>query len=126
MSFSVEKKDNYARVSIEAEKFDTQIAPSVKAQFVMLNNEGFKNIIIDLDLCRYCDSSGLSAVLIAHRICLNSGGICVICRPRTAVSKLIEISQLDSVLNVVPALDEAIQLIILNKVENEAKKEKKK
>ena len=61
--------------------------------------------------CRYCDSSGLSAILVANRLCKNANGVFVLSGLQTAVERLITISQLDTVLNITKTVDEAIAII---------------
>lgn len=67
---------------------------------------------MDLSNCRYCDSSGLSAILVANRLCKNANGIFVLCGLQTAVERLVTISQLDSVLNITTTVEKAEELII--------------
>ena len=99
-SFEVVKINDYTLITILKEKLDTHIAPSVKSELVMISGSGEKNIILDLSHCRYCDSSGLSAILIANRLCKNAKGTFVLTGLQTAVERLISISQLDTVLNI--------------------------
>ena len=119
MNFEIEKKDNYAVVKVKVEKLDSQISPSLKSELVVLNADEFTNIIIDLTDTRYCDSSGLSAILVANRLCKNSGGSFVLCGLQRSVSKLISISQLDTILNITPTLEEAIDLLALESIEKD-------
>jgi anti-anti-sigma factor len=117
MNFEIDKKDNYAVVKVKVEKLDSQISPSLKSELVVLNADEFKNIIIDLEETRYCDSSGLSAILVANRLCKNSGGSFVLCGLQRSVAKLISISQLDTILNITPTLAEAVDLLALESIE---------
>jgi anti-anti-sigma factor len=71
---------------------------------------GEKNLILDLSTCRYCDSSGLSAILVANRLCKNASGTFVLTGLQPAVERLITISQLDTVLNITFSLDKAIEM----------------
>lgn len=119
MNFEIEKKDNYAVVKVKAEKLDSQISPSLKSELVVLNADEFKNIIIDLSDTRYCDSSGLSAILVANRLCKNSNGSFVLCGLQRSVSKLISISQLDTILNITPTFEEAVDLLALESIEKD-------
>ncbi len=119
MNFEIDKKDNYAVVKVNAEKLDSQISPSLKSELVVLNADEFSNIIIDLTETRYCDSSGLSAILVANRLCKNSGGTFVLCGLQRSVSKLISISQLDTILNITPTLDEAVDFLALESIEKD-------
>ncbi len=123
MSHSIAKEEKYTLVTIEAEKLDTQVAPGLKTDLVVLKSEGVKNIIIDLSNTRYCDSSGLSAILIANRLCKESGGTFVICGVQDPVMKLISISQLDSILNITPTAQEAIDFIFMDEIEKDLNQE---
>lgn len=119
MNFEIDKKDNYAVVKVKVEKLDSQISPALKSELVVLNADEFSNIIIDLTDTRYCDSSGLSAILVANRLCKNSGGTFVLCGLQRSVSKLISISQLDTILNITPTLEEAVDLLALESIEKD-------
>jgi anti-sigma B factor antagonist len=119
MNFEIDKKDNYAVVSVKVEKLDSQVSPSFKSELVVLNADEFNNIIIDLSDTRYCDSSGLSTILVANRLCKNSGGSFVLCGLQRSVSKLISISQLDTILNITPTLAEAVDLLAMESIEKD-------
>ena len=83
----------------------------MKTELVLLNTDGVQNVIIDLSLTRYCDSSGLSAILVANRLCKNAGGILVITGLQEPVKNLISISQLDSILNIADTLEDSIEML---------------
>ena len=110
MSFEIEKTEKYTIIRLQAEKLDSNLAPSLKSELVVLNTDGVKSIIIDLSQTRYCDSSGLSAILVANRLCKNSNGIFVLTGLQEPVKKLISISQLDTILNITPTLADAIEM----------------
>ncbi len=117
MKFEIEQKEKVTVVKSKVEKLDALHAPELKGEFVLQNKNGNKNIILDLSETRYCDSSGLSAVLVANRLCRESEGVFVLCGLQDAVSKLITISQLDSVLKIVPTANEAVDLVYMEEVE---------
>jgi len=112
MEFKIEKKNNYTLIQVLEEKLDTHIAPSLKSELVLISGNGEKNIILDLSKCKYCDSSGLSAILVANRLCKNANGIFVLTGLNDAVERLITISQLDTVLNITSSIEEGEKLII--------------
>ncbi len=111
MEFKIEKQDNYTLIQVLEEKLDTHIAPTLKSELVLVSGNGEKNIILDLSKCRYCDSSGLSAILVANRLCKNASGSFVLTGLNDAVERLITISQLDTVLNITKSVNEGISLI---------------
>ena len=78
---------------------------------MLVSGNGEKNIILDLSNARYCDSSGLSAILVANRLCKNANGTFVLTGLNDAVERLITISQLDTVLNITKDVDEAVEMI---------------
>ncbi|MDR0941191.1 MAG: STAS domain-containing protein [Bacteroidales bacterium] len=107
MSSKITKTDSYTIVEILSNKIDAQIAPTIKAELTEIAATNEKNIILDLSNCGYCDSSGLSAILLANRLCKNAGGTCVLCGLQHTVERLLAISQLDSILIVAPDLKRA-------------------
>jgi anti-anti-sigma factor len=123
-NFTVDKQERYTLVSVHVEKLDSRVSPALKSELVLVNSGGEKNIIMNLEECRYCDSSGLSAVLIGNRICNENSGTFVLSGLQESVQKLISISQLDTVLTIAPTLDEAIQLVYLDDLEKDINKDK--
>lgn len=123
MNVSLERKDKYAIVKVHEAKLTSGIAPELKAEIVMLHHEDFRNIILDLGDVHYCDSSGLSAILVGYRLCRDANGIYLLTGVQDHVRKLISISQLDSMLQIVPTINEAVDLIYMSEVEKQLHKE---
>ncbi len=111
MEITKEKKGNHTLLTINTEKLDSTLSPNLKAEFVMLNKEGEKNILVDLAGVKYCDSSGLSALLVGNRLCNELEGKFVINSMQEMVKKLIVISQLDKILNITENLNEGEELM---------------
>ena len=111
MEFKIEKLENYTLIQVLEEKLDTHIAPSLKSELVLISGNGEKNIILDLSKCRYCDSSGLSAILVANRLCKYANGMFILTGLNDAVERLVTISQLDTVLNISNSIEEAVTLV---------------
>lgn len=107
MNFSKEEKEDYTIVTSNVEKLDSTNAPELKSELVLINKNSVNNIVLDMSNSRYCDSSGLSAILIGNRLCKDSGGKFVLSGLQPNVMKLVEISQLNSVLNIEDSLSAA-------------------
>lgn len=107
MNFEVKEHDKYVHIRCKVEKLDTNHAPELKSLLVFHNKNGVKNIVIDLSDSRYCDSSGLSALLVANRLCKNASGTFILTGLQEPVQKLIHISQLHTVLVIVPSVADA-------------------
>jgi anti-anti-sigma factor len=119
MNFQIDKKEKYTHVKVLIEKLDNNVSPNLKSELVVLTSEGVKNIVMDLTAVRYCDSSGLSAILVANRLCKNANGSFVLCSIQEAVKKLISISQLDSILKITNTAEEAVNYIVMEEVDRE-------
>ncbi|MDH5383025.1 MAG: anti-anti-sigma factor, partial [Cyclobacteriaceae bacterium] len=63
--------------------------------------------------------SGLSAMLVGNRILQEDNGLFILANLSEHTSKLIKISQLDSVLNILPTVEEAIDAIFMHEIEND-------
>ena len=121
MHFTIEKNDKYVVVKLHEQKLNTLIAAELKSELLLLNTQGFNNIILDLSESIYCDSSGLSAILVGNRLCRNSNGSFVITGLSSTVLKLVQISQLDKVLNITSSLNEAIDYVLMDEMERNVK-----
>ena len=123
MAIQIEKKEKCVIVTPNVDKLDSSISPSLKSELIMANADGSKNIILNMHHVKYCDSSGLSAVLIGNRICRNSHGTFVLCALQSEVARLITISQLDRIISITPTISEAEDLIIMDEVGRETEEE---
>ncbi len=119
MKYSVDKQEHYTVFSLEEASLNSTIAPDLKSEFVILSNEGIKNLIFDLSAVKYVDSSGLSAILTADRIWKKLGSFILTGLEHPDVRKLIEISRLNSVLTIIPTVSESIDFIFMEEIERE-------
>ena len=125
MKFSIDKHEKYVLIKLNESKLNSLISPQLKSEFILINTEGLRNIILDLSAVKYSDSSGLSSLLVGHRLCKNSEGSFIITGLNENITRLITISQLENVLSIVPTVEEAIDLIFMEEIEKELKKEAK-
>ncbi len=110
-------EERYTLLTLLDENLNSAFAPQVKSEFVLLNTSGARNIIVNLQHVKYIDSSGLSAILTANRGCEEAGGVLVLCHLTEHVEKLITITRLDEVLNIIPTEREAIEQVIMADIE---------
>lgn len=123
MKFTVDKHEKYVLITLVEPKLNSLISPQLKSELILSNTEGQRNIILDISSVKYTDSSGLSSLLVGHRICKKAEGTFIITGVNDNIARLINISQLDSVLTIVPTVEEAIDLIFMEEIEKELKKE---
>ena len=111
MNFETIQNKNEAIVKSNVSKLDASNASELKSELILLNKNGVNNIIMDLSATKYCDSSGLSAILSANRLCKDSNGRFLLCGLQSNVFKLIQISQLDQVLAITASKEEALDAL---------------
>lgn len=106
MNLNIEKLPEYTLVKVMDSKLDTNIAPDLKSELVVIAGNGESNMVLDLSNCQYCDSSGLSAILVANRLCKNANGTFVLMGLTETVEELIKLSQIDTVVNIAASTDQ--------------------
>ncbi len=123
MKFSIDKQERFAIFKLNEKNLNSLIAPNLKSEFIFLSNEGIRNLIFDMSDVDYADSSGLSAILTANRIWKDNGVFIIAGAQSPSVKKLIEISKLDTILTIIPTIEEASDFAIMNDLEAELRGE---
>lgn len=123
MRYSIEKSEKYTKFTLDEEKMDTLIAPEVKSEFVALFQSETKNLLLDMSAVKYVDSSGLSSLLVAHRMAKEVDGCLVLVAVSDHVMKLITISKLDQVFILLPTVEEGVDAIFMHELEQDLKTE---
>ena len=123
MKFTVDKQEQYTILKLEEDKLDSTLSPNLKSEFINLNTQGTKNLIVNLSNTRYSDSSGLSALLTGNRTFSEAGGEFILTGLQPMVEKLIAISQLDKVLNILPTDHEGVENIMMTELEKQMGKQ---
>jgi len=123
MKFSLDKNEQYTVFTLLEENLNSLKAPLLKSEFIISRNEGISNFILDLSNVKFIDSSGLSSILTANRLWKGFGSFVMTGIDHPSVQKLIEISQLKSVLTIIPTLQESIDYVMMEELERELKAE---
>jgi anti-anti-sigma factor len=111
MDFEIQKIQDYTLIKVLSEKLDTNNAPDLKSELVAISSVGEKNIILDVRNCEYCDSSGLSAILVANRLCEDAIGTFILTGLQPDFEQIIKISMLHTVLLITRTVEEAENLL---------------
>jgi anti-sigma B factor antagonist len=119
MKYSLNKEEKYTVFHLDEENLNSVLAPNLKSEFIFCRNEGVKNLIFDMSAVKYVDSSGLSAILTANRLWKDDGLFIITGIVHGAVKKLIEISRLESILTIIPTLEESVDYIDMEEIQNE-------
>ena len=109
MNFETKRVGDITVFKLNEKRLDTSISGLLKGEFTMiLKVEGVNKLIIDLSEVESCDSSGLSAILVANRIVSANEGQIRLAAPSEKVHTLIKITQLDRVLPVTDTVEHAL------------------
>lgn len=119
MKYSVDKQEKYTVLRLEEENLNSLVAPVLKSELVILSNEGVRNLILDLSGVQFVDSSGLSAILTANRLWSEDKSFLIGGQLQPGVQRLFEISRLDTVLTMIPTIDEAVDYVFMEEIERE-------
>ena len=110
INFEFKKDGDVAIFKLMEKSFDAAIAGLVKGELtILLSAEDVSKLVFDLSEIEYCDSSGLSAILLSFRILQSNDGHIRLASPQKNVRTLIEISQLNRVLPITETVEEAVK-----------------
>lgn len=123
MKYQIDKQEQYAVLTLHEENLNSTIAPQLKSDLILLSQEGVRNFILDLSNVKYVDSSGLSAILTGHRQWKGIGSFVLAGEMHPMVTKLIEISRLETILTIIPSVSESIDYVMMEELERQLESE---
>lgn len=109
MQFEIRKNGQATVLKLKDRKLDATVSPELKGEFLILCNPQTKNLVIDLSAVEFCDSSGLSALLIAERKMRENGGVVLLAGVQKKVLSLIKISRLDRAFRIYDSVAQALR-----------------
>lgn len=120
MKFSLDKHEKYVVIKLDETKFSDLIAPGLKSEFILLNAEGYNNIVLDLTEVKSCDDSqDLSCLLVGERLCKKAKGIFIVTGVASAIAEILSLSSIDQSLHILGSVEEAEDLIFMEEIEKE-------
>ncbi|MEQ6120878.1 STAS domain-containing protein [Reichenbachiella sp. MALMAid0571] len=119
MKYTIDRQEKYNILKVENEKLDSTVSPELKSELQAIQQQGIQNMIVDLTEVKYIDSSGLSSLLVGNRVFTENKGTFILACVSDHAMKLIKISQLDKVLNILPTVEEAVDAVFLLEIETD-------
>lgn len=114
MAFNKDVIKGVTVIKVEDERLDSNIAPQLKSEILVLANDGVKDILIDLSNVSYADSSGLGAFLFGVRQLKSCGGQLKLLAANERIMGLVRIARLDGILLNYFNRDEAVSSFIID------------
>lgn len=87
---------------------DVATSPSLKDALAKALHEQGSNVVVDLTQVEFLDSTGLGALMGAHRRALENGGRLALIVHEGPISRLLTITGLSRVFSVYPSVGEAL------------------
>jgi anti-sigma B factor antagonist len=100
MKFEIQRDGASTIFTLKERKLDSSIASELKGEFLLICKPAVETLVLDLSDVEFCDSSGLSALLIAERKMKEHGGRVRLRHVHKKVSSLLKISMLDRVFEI--------------------------
>ena len=72
-------------------QLDMETAPQLRETIEELLRNGDRHIVVDLGRLTFCDSIGLSTLIVAHRSCVADGGFLRLARPTPFMVNLLTV-----------------------------------
>lgn len=95
------------RVVQPSGQLDMETAPHLEAALNRLIAAGDRRIVVDLSRLMFCDSMGLSTLVVAHRSCADSGGYVRLARPSPFLLNLLTVVGVRSAVGVYDSVEAA-------------------
>lgn len=108
MRFSVEQDDEVVTFTIKEPILDSTNAPDVKSELLILCQPTVRALLIDLSMVHFCDSQGLSSLLLAHRQMKDNEGFVILVGVQEQVRNLFKISQIEYLFEFQATVSEAV------------------
>ncbi len=112
MKFTVEKEDKLSIFHLHASHLDSTNSAEAKAEFLILCQSDIDILILDFTEVSFCDSSGLSAILLAERTLREREGGLIVVDVIGKIRSLFEIAKLMDIIPLVDSIEEARSLIV--------------
>lgn len=108
LSVSDHKTGVYAVLTVRGE-VDVYSAPALQAGLLTLLDSGAKPVVVDLTEVGFLDSTGLGVLVAARTAAADAGRALPIACDHERILKLFKITGLDSVFEIYPSVDAAVQ-----------------
>lgn len=90
------------------EEIDITNAPFLRSALLEAAVHGDGTLVVDMTLTRFCDSSGLHALLDAHKRAQAVGGALIVVGAAPAVLRVFELTGVDCLIPHFPSLNDAL------------------
>jgi len=110
MTFKHAIKDNALIISLSGDLIGENNGPGLMEIIASAINDSVLKCVIDISQLRYINSSGIGVLITILTKFRNKGGEVYLLRPSESVQKLLVITKLNAIFQIVQTEEEALQL----------------
>lgn len=107
--FTTTTEQGYSTVTMLSDSLDASTVPELRSALVLLAGSQVSNVVLDLTACQHCDTTGLSAILIAHRLCKD--GSLILAGVAPEVATMLSFQRFDPELTICQTIGEAREMM---------------
>ncbi|MFZ4862448.1 STAS domain-containing protein [Sphingobacterium sp. Mn56C] len=119
MRFTIDKHERYVVIEPLCAHLDGHAAAYLKAEFMLRNTSGQRNIVLDFSNIEKIDEEGIRMGLLAHRLCHAAGGMFIVTHLNAELLQWIKLAQLDTYFVIVKGIPEAEDLIFGHELQHD-------
>ena len=108
MLVQVEEKGPVVLIVVKEERLDAHNSSELKTQMLNLFEEGKTNLVVDLEMVRFVDSSGLGSLVSGFKNASARNGNLKLCSLQPQVKSMFELTRLHRVFEIFANIDEAL------------------
>lgn len=112
MNFTLENQNNIVIFRLKNSNVDGQVAAQLKAKLLIVAQPDIEALIIDLSPVEAIDSSGLGALLLAHRQLKDYSIPVILTGVKDFVRSLMNITRIDELFEFYETVDEALETFV--------------
>ncbi|MGJ1265726.1 STAS domain-containing protein [Sphingobacterium spiritivorum] len=124
MKYTIDKHDRYIVIEPLSDVLNAEKAAKLKAELLLRNTTGQRNIVLDLSNVREVDEEGVRIGILANRLCHTIGGLFILANVDSAVLEVLEMSHLHQTLTIVDSVKIAEDMIFAHELEMDYRGEK--
>lgn len=111
MKYTIDKHERYVVIEPLRKEIDGKAAHYLKAEFMLRNTAGQRNIVLDLNQVTDINEDGVRMGLLAHRLCSALGGVFIIINMNSTVYNVLKVLHLDKHFTILKSLTDAEDMI---------------
>lgn len=108
LDISFTASSDSAIIAEVAGEIDLRTAETLRSRLLAMADAGFSRIVIDFTEVRFCDASGLGALVAVHNRMREQGGDIKLARVRPAQRRLFRITGLDRLFTMHDRVEQAV------------------